>query len=158
LLVLAGLGAGGAWIASHWGVEETDNAQLQAHLIEISSRVPGTISAVAVQDNEPVRAGQLLVALDPRDAQAALRLAQADWVEARSQAQAMAAQASATASGKASQTWVACLASKTIKHRNAAKCSVSRKADGQVRRTSRGRSAVGGIRLRVSNCSSIASP
>ena len=98
LVVAGGVGVG-AWISNHWGVEETDNAQLQAHLIEISSRVPGTISAVAVQDNQTVRAGQLLVALDPRDAQAALRLAQADWVEARSQAQAMAAQASSTASG-----------------------------------------------------------
>ena len=79
-------------------MEETDNAQLQAHLVAISSRVPGTISALAVQDNQTVRAGQLLVALDPRDSQAALRLAQADWVEATSQAQAMAAQASAMAS------------------------------------------------------------
>ena len=77
LVVAGGVGVG-AWIWNHWGVEETDNAQLQAHLIELSSRVPGTISAVAVQDNQTVRAGQLLVALDPRDAQAALRLAQAD--------------------------------------------------------------------------------
>ena len=98
LVVAGGVGVG-AWILNHWGVEETDNAQLQAHLIEISSRLPGTINAVAVQDNQTVGAGQLLVALDPRDAQAALRLAQADWVEARSQAQAMAAQASSSASG-----------------------------------------------------------
>ena len=98
LVVACGVGVG-TWVWTHWGVEETDNAQLQAHLIEISSRVPGTITAVAVQDNQTVRAGQLLVALDPRDAQAALRLAQADWVEARSQARAMAAQASSSASG-----------------------------------------------------------
>jgi membrane fusion protein (multidrug efflux system) len=98
-LVAAGALGVGAWVVNHWGVEETDNAQLQAHLIEISSRVPGTISAVAVQDNQTVQAGQLLVALDPRDAQAALRLAQANWVEAKSQAQAMAAQARSSASG-----------------------------------------------------------
>ena len=97
LVVAGGVGVG-AWLWNHWGIEETDNAQLQAHLVEISSRVPGTISAVAVQDNQTVRAGQWLVALDPRDSQAALRLAQADWVEAKSQAQAMAAQASAMAS------------------------------------------------------------
>ena len=40
LLIAVG---GGAWLVSHWGVEETDNAQLQAHLVEIASRVPGTM-------------------------------------------------------------------------------------------------------------------
>jgi len=98
-LVLAGGVGISHWVVNHWGIEETDNAQLQAHLIEISSRVPGTIRAVPVQDNQLVHTGQLLVALDPRDAQAALHSAQADWQEAKRQAQAMAAQASSTASG-----------------------------------------------------------
>jgi len=106
LVVAGGVGVG-AWVWNHWGIEETDNAQLQAHLIEISSRVPGTISAVPVQDNQLVHTGQLLVALDPRDAQAALHSAQADWQEAKRQAQAMAAQASSSASGSRAAAEVA---------------------------------------------------
>ncbi len=28
---------GASWLGSHWGLEETDNAQLQTHLVEIAS-------------------------------------------------------------------------------------------------------------------------
>ncbi len=100
LAVLALLAAGGVagWLISHWGLEETDNAQLQADLTEISSRVPGTIVRVPVQDNQEVQRGDLLVNLDPRDARARLLQAQADLVVAEREAQAMRAQAGSTAS------------------------------------------------------------
>jgi len=100
LVVLALLAAGGtgAWMVSHWGLEETDNAQLQADLTEISSRVAGTIVRVPVQDNQQVQAGDLLVLLDPRDARARLLQAQADLVAAEREAQAMRAQAGSSAS------------------------------------------------------------
>ena len=100
LAVLALLAAGGVggWLISHWGLEETDNAQLQANLTEISSRVPGTIVRVPVQDNQEVQRGDLLVSLDPRDARARLLQAQADLVVAEREAQAMRAQAGSTAS------------------------------------------------------------
>ena len=103
LVGVAGLLAlvGGGWLAGHWGVEETDNAQLQAHLVEISSRLPGTIQAVPVQDNQAVQAGQLLVLLDPRDARAAWVRAQADLLEARQQASAMRSQTQSSASDAA---------------------------------------------------------
>lgn len=101
LPVLAGmlaLAAGGWWWL-HQGGEETDNAQLEAHLVEIASRVPGTISTVAVQDNQAVQRGDLLVALDSRDARAKAQKAEADLLEARRQAAALQAQAGATANG-----------------------------------------------------------
>ncbi|MCX5948204.1 MAG: HlyD family secretion protein, partial [Cyanobacteria bacterium] len=98
LAVLALLAAGGAWMVSHWGLEETDNAQLQADLTEISSRVAGTIVRVPVQDNQQVQAGDLLVLLDPRDARARLLQAQADLVAAEREAQALRAQAGSSAS------------------------------------------------------------
>jgi membrane fusion protein, multidrug efflux system len=103
LVGVAGLLAlvGGGWLAGHWGVEETDNAQLQTHLVEISSRLPGTIQAVPVQDNQAVQAGQLLVLLDPRDARAAWVRAQADLLEARQQASAMRSQTQSSASDAA---------------------------------------------------------
>jgi membrane fusion protein (multidrug efflux system) len=92
LLPLLGLGlaAGvGGWVATHWGVESTDDAQLQAHLTVIASRTPGTIAKVLVQDNQAVAAGDPLVLLDPRDAQARLRQAEADLVQARREAQSL---------------------------------------------------------------------
>ena len=52
LLVCTLAAGGGLWLHDHWGLEETDNAQLQAHLVDISSRVAGSIMAVPVQDNQ----------------------------------------------------------------------------------------------------------
>ena len=57
------------WVLNGWGVEETDNAQLQAHLVEISSRAAGTVQAVPVHDDQAVAPRALLVVLDPRDGQ-----------------------------------------------------------------------------------------
>ncbi len=92
LLPLLGLGlaaGAGGWMATHWGLESTDDAQLQAHLTVIASRTPGTIARVLVQDNQAVAAGDPLVLLDPRDAQARLRQAEADLVQARREAQSL---------------------------------------------------------------------
>jgi len=98
VLALLAAGGVGSWMVSHWGLEETDNAQLQADLTEISSRVAGTIVRVPVQDNQEVKPGDLLVLLDPRDARARLLQAQADLVAAEREALAMRAQAGSTAS------------------------------------------------------------
>lgn len=97
LLVLAAGGAA-AWVISHWGLVETDNAQLEADLTEISSRVAGTVEQVAVQDNQQVRAGDLLVRLDSRDARAQLLQAEADLGAARQEAEAQRTQAQSTLS------------------------------------------------------------
>jgi membrane fusion protein (multidrug efflux system) len=95
---LAALAAGGAWLVAHWGLVETDNAQVQGRLTEIASRVPGTIARVEVDDNQEVKAGQPLVLLDDRDARAQLFKARADLEQAGREAQAMAAQAGASVS------------------------------------------------------------
>ena len=57
LLLLLASGAVG-WCVSRWGLEETDNAQLEADLTEISSRVPGTVVRVAVADNQQIAAAR----------------------------------------------------------------------------------------------------
>jgi len=98
LLGLAALAGGGAYLVAHWGLVETDNAQLQGHLTEISSRVNGTIARVLVEDNQEVKLGQPLVQLDDRDAQARLFRARADLEQVAREAQAMAAQAGASVS------------------------------------------------------------
>ncbi len=57
--------------------ESTDDAQVDGHLVPISARINGRIISVLVNDNEPVRAGQELVTLDPADYQVAYDQAQA---------------------------------------------------------------------------------
>lgn len=57
--------------------ESTDDAQVDGHVIPVSPRIAGTIIEVLVNDNEPVKAGQELVRLDPADYQVALQQAEA---------------------------------------------------------------------------------
>lgn len=63
--------------------ESTDDAQVDGHLIPISPRINGTVLEVAVRDNEHVKAGQLLVKLDPADYDVALAQARAQLATAQ---------------------------------------------------------------------------
>lgn len=65
--------------------ETTDDAQVDGHLHPLSSRVDGTVVAVAPEDNQSVKAGDLLVQLDPRDYQVALDQASASFAQAEAQ-------------------------------------------------------------------------
>ena len=67
LLIAAGVGIY-FWLQSRQ-FESTDDAQVEAHLNSISSRVDGTITHVYVDNNQIVKAGDPLVDLDPRDFQ-----------------------------------------------------------------------------------------
>ena len=67
------------------GIEETDDAQVDGHLVPIASRIDGTIQSVAVDDNAVVQRGQLLVQLDPRDNAVAVSQAKAQLDQATAQ-------------------------------------------------------------------------
>ena len=62
--------------------EDTDDAQVDGNLSAISARVTGTATAVHVEDNQRVRAGDALVELDPTDLEAALAQARATVAQA----------------------------------------------------------------------------
>lgn len=62
--------------------ESTDDAQVDGHLVPISPRISGRVISVLVNDNQPVRAGQELVTLDPADYQVALEQSQAQLATA----------------------------------------------------------------------------
>ena len=64
-------------------LESTDDAYVQAHSVLISPKVSGYISEVPVDDNQPVKAGQVLARIDPRDYQTALDQARADVAAAQ---------------------------------------------------------------------------
>ena len=75
---------GGAWLWTRDRVS-TDDAQVDGHLVPVSSRVYGTVDKVLVRDNQPVKAGDPLVAIDPRDLQARFDQARAGLAQARAQ-------------------------------------------------------------------------
>src|SRR6266566_5563576 len=67
--------------------ESTDDAQVDGHITQISSKVYGRVGEVLVNDNQQVKAGQTLVKLDPRDLQAAVDQAKAQLALAETDAQ-----------------------------------------------------------------------
>ncbi|MGH9140307.1 MAG: HlyD family secretion protein [Vicinamibacterales bacterium] len=89
VVILLALGAG-LWAWSLSGRESTDDAQVDAHVTQLAARVGGTVIKVAVDDNQLVEAGTLLVQLDPGDYQVAVDKARAELADA--EASALAAQ------------------------------------------------------------------
>ncbi len=71
--------------------ETTDDSFIDGNISQVATQVAGRVTRIAFRDNQEVKAGQVLLELDPRDFQ--VRLDQA--VSQRTQAQAQAAQARA---------------------------------------------------------------
>ena len=66
--------------------ESTDDAQVDGHITPMASKVYGRVAQVLVDDNQAVKAGQILVKIDPRDYQASLDQAKASLGLAESEA------------------------------------------------------------------------
>lgn len=62
--------------------EDTDDAQVSGHVSPVAARVGGTVAKISVTDNQSVKAGDVLVELDPRDYQIAVARAEADLAAA----------------------------------------------------------------------------
>lgn len=73
LLVLAAAGFGAYWALVLRHRESTDNAYVQAPLVQITPRIDGSVVEVRVDDTDAVQRGQLLVRLDATDARLALQ-------------------------------------------------------------------------------------
>ena len=85
LLVLVAAGVY-LWVRS-MNRESTDDAQVDGHIIPMSSKIYGKISEVLVDDNQAVKKGQILARIDPSDYQVKVDQAQAAIAVALSQAQ-----------------------------------------------------------------------
>ncbi|HEY3628213.1 MAG TPA: HlyD family secretion protein [Terracidiphilus sp.] len=85
ILIVAGLAL---WWHSTF-TEDTDDAQVNGHLIQVSSRIAGQVRKVYVDENQQVKKGDPIVDLDPRDFQVAVENAKAALASA--QANALAA-------------------------------------------------------------------
>jgi membrane fusion protein, multidrug efflux system len=85
LLALVGAAIGGYRLWNYFdSYESTDDAQIDGDIYAVTSRIAGTVMAVYVQDNQAVKAGQLLVELDPRDYEVSLEQTKAALNESRS--------------------------------------------------------------------------
>ena len=101
LIVLIALVIAGGWFgiskymhAQHH--EETDNAQVEAHINPVIPKISGYVTEVRVKDNQRVKKGDTLLLLDDRDLQ--LRLEQAEAALGTAQSNLTSAQAGANAS------------------------------------------------------------
>src|SRR5471032_1803519 len=70
-------------LLSHATSETTNDAYVVADFTLVAPRIAGQISEVLVEDNQEVKAGQLLVRIDDRDFRAALLSAEADVASAK---------------------------------------------------------------------------
>ncbi len=105
LLALIVAVAAGAYVWHYYSVREsTDDAQIDGHIGPISSRVPGTAIQVNFEDNQQVKAGDILVQLDPKDYEVALARARADLADAQAAARAAQTGVPITSTTTTSQT------------------------------------------------------
>ena len=84
LLVLV---AAGLWWHSTY-TEDTDDAQINGHLIQVSARVAGQVAKVYVEENQLVKAGDVIAELDPSDYKVAVENAEAALASAQANAAA----------------------------------------------------------------------
>ncbi|MGA8431701.1 MAG: HlyD family secretion protein [Candidatus Sulfotelmatobacter sp.] len=66
--------------------ENTDDAQVDGHVNSISTRISGHVVSLNVLDNQYVKAGTVLVEIDPADYQVAFESAKADYANAQATA------------------------------------------------------------------------
>src|SRR5271170_790777 len=78
LLTVAASGYGWHWWTLGRFIESTDDAYVGGNVTALSPHVPGFVSRILVGDNQPVKAGQLLIELDDRDYKAKLAHAEAE--------------------------------------------------------------------------------
>jgi membrane fusion protein (multidrug efflux system) len=89
LVVASALTGVGLWWIESDKYENTDDAQVEAHLNAIGSRIAGTVTAVYVEENQFVKAGQPIAELDPRDYRIALDQAFSEKLQSEAQVRAI---------------------------------------------------------------------
>jgi membrane fusion protein (multidrug efflux system) len=99
ILVLILLIAAFIWWRIARQYEKTDDAFIDAHIVHVAPQIAGRITAVLVDDNQTVTAGQPLAEIDSDEAQARLSQIQAQLAQAQTQYE----QASALERGAAAQ-------------------------------------------------------
>ena len=81
LLALIGLAGFLFWRSGF--TESTDDAQVDGDLYQVSARVAGQVTQVFVEENQPVKAGQPIAQVDPKDFEVAVEQAEANLANAQ---------------------------------------------------------------------------
>ncbi len=97
VVLVVGVVMGGRWLAFNKAHVTTDDAQVEPDIYPVSARIAGHIASVGISENDPVRAGQVLAEIDPRDYQVALDQAVAALAQAKAGAAAAAGTVNVTA-------------------------------------------------------------
>lgn len=85
LIALAAVFAGGRmWYHGHYFVE-TENAYVSGHVHPVSARIAGVVTRVLVEDNQRVKAGDVIAELDPADQHVRVEQIEAQIASARQQ-------------------------------------------------------------------------
>ena len=92
VLLAAGIGLAWYWFTTWRWLESTDDAYTQADNTTISPKIAGYVAELLVTDNQAVKAGELLLRIDPHDYQAAYDEAQADVLAAEADIRSLDAQ------------------------------------------------------------------
>jgi membrane fusion protein (multidrug efflux system) len=81
VVLVAAIAYGIYWMLVLNHYETTDNAYVQGNVVQITPQVGGTVVAINADDTQHVKTGQVLVKLDPADAQVALDQAEAQLAQ-----------------------------------------------------------------------------
>jgi membrane fusion protein, multidrug efflux system len=82
-LAIAGIGYGAFAMFHSFTHESTDDAFINAHIVSTAPKIAGRVAAVHITDNQDVKKGDLLIEIDPADAEAALAQAKGNLAKAR---------------------------------------------------------------------------
>ena len=85
ILALLIVGVGAYFIRNAFVYQDTDDAQVQGHVMQLSARINGQVSEVKVIEGQLVHAGDILIVLDPKDYQVAVDQAMANLRDAEAQ-------------------------------------------------------------------------
>ncbi|HEY4058319.1 MAG TPA: HlyD family secretion protein [Kofleriaceae bacterium] len=92
VLLLAAAATGAGLYLHGKGRETTDDAQVEQHVTTVAARVAGQVKKVLVEDDQAVKAGDVLVELDDADYATRVEAAKADLAAAQASRDAAAAQ------------------------------------------------------------------
>lgn len=83
--------------------ESTDDAEIDGYIYPVSSRISGYVTRVTVDDNQYVKAGTVLVSLDPKDYSVAVANARAALANGQANAAALSTNVPLTSANTSSQ-------------------------------------------------------
>jgi membrane fusion protein (multidrug efflux system) len=82
------IAAGAAYVLQARHFEDTDDAQVDGNISNVSPRITGNVSTVYVVEDQAVKAGDVLAEVDPADLEIAVTQAKAQVAEAQAQLEA----------------------------------------------------------------------